>query len=70
VVCGACFKDFVEAAVVVVLFLIAEDTAREPWEVIRSGEETGYAWDVDDVCTDVEGKWEREGFHFGFSGYW
>ena len=69
-VCGACFEDFAEARVKVVLFLVAEDAARESWEIVGSGEEAGYSWDVDDVCADVQGKWEGKGFHFGVSGCW
>ena len=68
VVYDTVFDDIAEACVEIMLFLVAEDTARESWEVVRSSEEAGYSWDVDDVCANVQGEWEGEGFHFGISG--
>lgn len=47
-----------------VLFLGAEDAAREAREVVAgSGYEAGDSWDVYDVGADVEGEGEGEGFH-------
>lgn len=69
-VCGARFENFAKSRVEVVLFLVAKDAARESWKVVGSGEEAGYPWDVDYVCANVQGEWEREGFHFGVFGCW
>lgn len=69
-ICGARFERFAEACVEVVLFLVAEDAARESSEVVGSIEEAGYSWDVDDVCADIQRKWKGNGFHFGVSGCW
>lgn len=65
-VCGACFEDFIEAPLEIGLFLIAKDAAREACQVVWSGEEASYSWDVDDIRADIQGEWEGKGFHFKF----
>lgn len=56
-------ERFAEARLKVVLFLGAEDAAREADEVVALSEEAGYSGEVDDVCSDVEGEGEWEGLH-------
>jgi hypothetical protein len=64
VIGGARFKAVTEALVEILLFLITEDAAGKAREVVaRPRKEAVYTRDVDDVCTDIEGKRERERFH-------
>jgi hypothetical protein len=64
VIGGARFKAITEALVEILLFLITQDAAGEAREVVaRPRKEAVYTRDVDDVCTDIEGKRERERFH-------
>ncbi|EAU37198.1 predicted protein [Aspergillus terreus NIH2624] len=52
----------------VVLFLVVEDAPDEAREVVAATEETGDAWDVDDVGADVEGVGEGDWFHGDVDG--
>jgi hypothetical protein len=52
----------------VVLFSVVEDAPDEAREVVAATEETGDAWDVDDVGADVEGVGEGDWFHGDVDG--
>lgn len=63
-VCGARFEHFAEARVEVVLFLVAEDAARESWEVVGSVEEAGYSGGCGRCLCRCSGGMGRGGFSF------
>lgn len=48
-------EDVLESCVEILLFLVAEDAAGEAGEVVASGEEPAYAWQVNDISANVEG---------------
>lgn len=60
-------EGFTEAFCKIGLFGVAEDAAREAWEVVWLGQEAGDSRDVDDIGANIEREWEREGFHIGES---